>query len=62
MKNLKKEEIKQYEDVHLTEDIINKLYHLYQLVHEGHYMSEDEVDGSVDTAYKISQLLFDKKL
>lgn len=62
MQTINKEDIKKYEDIHISEDMIDKLHHIYELVHDGHYIDNEAYEDSIDVAYKISKLLFEKKI
>lgn len=47
----------------LDDELVEKLHHIYNLVHDGHYIEDDdEYEEGLAVAYEISKKLFDKKL
>jgi len=49
--------------IELDEKQVEKLHHIYNLVHDGHYIDQDdEFEEGLEVAYEISKQLFEKKL
>lgn len=47
----------------LDDKLVEKLHHIYNLVHDGHYIEEDdEFEEGLAVAYEISKKLFDTKI
>ena len=47
----------------LDDKLVEKLHHIYNLVHDGHYIEDDdEFEEGLSVAYEISKKLFENKL